>query len=116
MPVIKFKKGDTYSRELTFKDKAGAAINITNYTIWFMVKENEDDLDAAALINRKILPASHTTPLQGISQLTVLPAHTDDVEAGQYFGQWQIQTGAVTGIYSTDFDCIIEPDLVDETS
>ena len=67
---------------LTFKDSAGDAIDITGYTIWFMVKKSRDDTDAEAIINKTV--TSHSDPTNGETTVDLTNSDTD-IEVDNYF-------------------------------
>lgn len=74
-------RGDTKIYTLTYTDSDGEPLDLTGYTVWFTVKENVDDTDASAKIQKEI--TSHTDPTNGITTVTLDPADTDDL-AGSY--------------------------------
>lgn len=73
------KTNKTYGIE--FK-KNGQSIDITNWTIYFTVKENIKDSDAEAKIKKDI--ATHSDPINGKS---IIPLRVEDttLPAGNYY-------------------------------
>ena len=69
------KRAKDCTATVTFTDEDGVAVNITGYTVYFTVKRNINDTDAEALISKTI--TSHTTPISGITTLTLSQTDTD---------------------------------------
>jgi hypothetical protein len=86
-------RGDDYTVDLTFTDSNGVAIDITNYKIYFTLKNKFSDTDALAVLQKTI--TSHTAPLSGQSQITLTAAETDDL-CGVYKYDMQYITGSGT--------------------
>ena len=74
-------KKTTKTYELNFT-KNGSAINITDWTIYFVVKEKMNDSDANAKINKKI-----TSHLDALNGKTVITLDKDDmnINAKEYY-------------------------------
>lgn len=66
---------------VTVQDAAGDAVDITGYTFWFTVKDQESDADVDALIQKTI--TSHTTPSSGITTVSLTNSDTDQ-DVGEY--------------------------------
>lgn len=75
-----FRKG-TRGYELSFT-KDGVAINITDWTVYFTLKEKTTDLDAAAKINKKL--TAHTDATNGKSIIPLISSDTD-LEPKSYY-------------------------------
>ena len=87
--AIEVVRGDDDVRTITFKDATGTAIDITGWTVFFTVKRADTDADASAVLTKNI--TSHTTPLSGITTLTLL--NTDlDALSGVYVYDLQVKT------------------------
>jgi hypothetical protein len=82
--------GDDVTLNLTFKDSVGAAINITNYTIYFIAKRNKADADANAVISKTI--TSHTAPTLGQTQIALTNTETALLK-GSFYYSMQYLTG-----------------------
>lgn len=74
---------------LRFKNKAtGVATDITDYKVYFTVKERVSDLDPAAKINHDVF--THSDPLNGKTIIDITKADSD-LDPGSY-------------VYSIDYD------------
>jgi hypothetical protein len=65
---------------LTFTT-SGSVQNITGWTVFFTVKKKTSQLDTEASISKTI--TSHTTPLSGITTITLTDTDTD-IPSGDY--------------------------------
>jgi len=74
-----FKK-DTRTFELRFK-KNGAGIDITDWTIYFTVKEKMEDNDSSAIIKKDV--TAHTDPSNGVTTIDLSSEDTD--HTGNYY-------------------------------
>jgi len=74
-----FKK-DTKTYELKFK-KNGAGIDITDWTIYFTVKEKMEDSDLEAIIKKDI--SAHSDPSNGVTTISLTSEDTD--YTGNYY-------------------------------
>jgi len=104
MEAIVHKKGDSFNKVIRVRTKTWnedtevydyAAVDITDATIFFMIKENQDDDDDDALLNKVI--TSHTTPLSGLSATACAAAIMDFAvcsEGESYYGEFQILDAA----------------------
>jgi hypothetical protein len=63
------KRGDSWSRTIYFEDEDGNDLDITGWKIYFMVKEEIDDADNAAVIS-KIATLSNPTAGEATIELT----------------------------------------------
>ncbi len=84
-------RGDDKTWKITFKDANQNPIDITGATVWFTVKENATDTDPQAVIQKQI--TTHTVPLQGETELILVPADTQNLEATDYEYDMQLVTG-----------------------
>jgi len=78
---LEIVKKTTKIYELIFK-KDGVYHDITDWTVYFIVKENMEDLDASAKITKTI--TSHSDPTNGKTLITLEPTDTD-IDAGNYY-------------------------------
>lgn len=74
-------RGDDVTLNLTFKDSAGVAINITGYTIYFSLKRNK--YDTTAVLAKTI--TSHTAPTLGQTQIALTNAETAILNGSYYY-------------------------------
>jgi len=72
---LEVKRGDTKRYTLYFKDKDGAKVNITDWTVFFTVKEKIDDSDNDAEIKKTI--TSHTDAVNGKTTVELTSEDTD---------------------------------------
>lgn len=87
---ISIVQGDDKVLTFTFKDAAGAAFNLTSYTVFYTVKKNLEDADAAALISGSLTVA---TPASGVGTWTLAAADTKYL-LGEYFYDIQTKDGS----------------------
>jgi len=78
---LALNKNCTKAYELIFT-KNGVAKNITDWTIYFVVKKNFSDSDAQAKINKKV--TNHSDPTNG-KTLIQLTASDTNLTPGQYY-------------------------------
>ena len=86
--TIEIVRRDDVTINCTFKDAAGAAINITGYTVYFTVKRNIKDADSAALISKTV--TSHSSPTTGQTTITLSKTNTN-LDEGSYFYDFQLK-------------------------
>lgn len=77
-------RGTSFGIDVVYK-KNGVAASLVGATIWFTMKKREytedtDDSDASV---QKIV-TSHTNAPAGLSNVTILPADTQDLHPGDY--------------------------------
>ena len=103
--ILQVFKRDTKIYNLTFKDSDEVAIDITGYTIFFTVKQDETDTDANAKISKTV--TSHTSPTEGLSQVTLEPADTD-LDVRKYYYDIQIKDGSgnITTVVKDTFEIV----------
>jgi len=88
MNQISVFRGDDKTFNFTFKDGDGAAIDITDWTIYFTAKENVNDTDDEAKIKKDV--TVHTAPEGGISNFSL--SHIDtDLDPKEYYYDFQIK-------------------------
>jgi hypothetical protein len=83
MDIISIVKGDYEEIELEFYDANDVAVNLTGATIFFTVKENLDDLDSSAIIQKVV--TSHTNPTLGQSKIILTNADTILPLVGKFY-------------------------------
>lgn len=89
MSRLSIYRGDDKSYNFTFKYENGLPVDITDWTIFFTVKENETDLDAVAKISKTV--TSHTDPANGLSVVSVNDTDTDSLTPKEYYFDFQIK-------------------------
>lgn len=82
-----------------------APINITGYTFFFTVKENDEDTDANAKISKKV--TSHTDPTNGKTTITVGTADLNqEPKVYVYDVSMKDTSNNVTTLVKGDFEII----------
>ena len=81
--------------ELTFKEN-GVAKDITDWTIYFTVKEHMEDEDDDALIKKDI--TTHTSPTTGTTLIELDPTDTDHTGSYYYDIKYKTDDGDIGGI------------------
>ena len=89
-------RGNTREYLLTFVDDAGAAINITGWTVYFTAKKNYADAVASISVEVTV----HFDAAGGQTKIPLTPANTDLVP-GYYFYDIQVKKAA------DDFETIL---------
>ena len=84
-------RGDDVALNLTFKDSAGVAINITGYTVFFTLKRNKYDTDAQAALTKTV--TAHTVPASGQTQIALTAAETAALNGSYYYDMSYKTTG-----------------------
>lgn len=77
---ISVPQGNTRTLAITYTDNDEIAIDITGWTVIFMVKTTYSDVDASALITKT---ASISTPTAGIASVSLTTADTS-LAVGNY--------------------------------
>lgn len=91
MTNLEIFRGDTKSYNLTFVDDDGAAIDLTNATIYFTVKTSPTVVDASASIQKIV--TSHTDAVNGLSQVSLTATDTN-LTIGTYYYDIQLSLAA----------------------
>ena len=102
MSRLSVYRGDDKTFNFTFKNSNGAAINITDWTIFFTLKEHEADADDDAKIKKDV--TSHTSPTDGLSQLSITDSDTN-LDPKKYYYDFQIKKddGIIRTLVKGDF-------------
>jgi len=87
---LEVPKNKTEVWTLTFSED-NAAIDITDYTIYFTVKEKKSDLDADAKLTKTV--TTHTDAVNGESELYLSKADTNSLAIGQYYYSIEYNNG-----------------------
>lgn len=90
MADLRIYRGDTHTYNLTFVS-GGAAYDLTDCTIYFTVKDSENDPDADALISKDV--TVHTNPTGGLSAI-VLSSTDTNIAPGSYYYDIQLKTAS----------------------
>lgn len=106
-------KGDTFSMDLTLKDSAGSAIDITNYAFYFQVFKGSSIIISstnAKSFERQIIRSGNATVTKDADQATnkgkfnisISSLVMSDFPPGGYFYEMQMSTtGDSTGVDTT---------------
>lgn len=86
---LRVKRGDSKSYTLTFLDGEENAVDITDWKIYFTVKEKITDTDDNAKIKKDV--TSHTSPTAGKTQISLLSTDTS-ITPGNYIYDIQLKT------------------------
>jgi len=78
---LKIVKNTTQNYELQFR-KDGQVVDITDWTVYFTVKEKMEDEDSEAIIAKTI--TSHSDPENGKTLIELAPSDTNQ-DAGSYY-------------------------------
>jgi len=82
-------KGDTRTYRLTFKDKTGNPLDLTDLAVYFVVKN--DDADTSSIIEKII--TSHLDPTNGITEINLSSSDTD-IDYGIYYFEIYLLDGS----------------------
>ena len=95
MAEIEVFAGDSFKKNLVFRLKTVlTVIDITGCTIWFTIKENEDDDDEDALLQKKIDPP-HSDPTNGTALLNCSITDMTITPGTYYFDFQYLSSGGV---------------------
>jgi hypothetical protein len=84
-------EADTAPFSLSLTDGDGNAIDITGWTVWCTVKENQDDVDADATIQKVVGAGEHDDAANGETSFTFTSDDTADLD-GDYYYDIQVLT------------------------
>lgn len=101
MTTLSMTRGDTAAFTITVT-RSGSAENITGATLYFTVKSNSAQADAAAIIQKSTVSGiTITNGAGGIASVAITPANTSSVTPGVYYYDVQYRT---TGgdVYTVD--------------
>lgn len=96
MTEIEVIRGDDVTLTLTFTDKNGVIIDLTNSTVFFTVKRKVSDTDANALISKTI--TSFAAPTTGVCTVSLTDTDTN-LSSGVYY--YDVQLVDATGLVSS---------------
>jgi len=96
---VDFWRGETISMTLTVKDEDEGTIDITDETLKFLLKENKDDSDANAKIDKD---ATLSAPLVGRATLTLSNTNTDQTPGLYYYEFILIRTTGEEYVLESD--------------
>lgn len=92
---LKIIRGDTITIPLTITDSNGSAVDLTGATIFFTIKENLNDADSDALLQKNV--TSHVSDSGGLSQIDLATTDTNLSEGTYYYDiQIKFSSGAIT--------------------
>ena len=104
--ILEIQRGNPLSTVITVTDEDGNAYDLTGKTVFFTVKnqdDNEDD-DTDALIEAEI--TSHSDPTGGITVLELDDTDTD-IALGDYKWDLRIYESGVTQVNSVSGICSV---------
>jgi len=108
------KSGDSKVLQVTVKDEAGVAINITGATFtWALSKKKSSGGFSPTLLLTKTVGSGITlvTPASGRLDIALLPADTDALK-GSYYQELQMVDTATNKSTVLDGTITIDPDLI----
>ena len=107
MAKIKTIRGDDVQLNLAITDADGLPFDITGYTVFFTLKDNNsDDDDTNALIEKEV--TSHVDAELGETAIVLDNTDTDGIEPGTYFYDIQLKSpsGIITSFLSEKLQII----------
>ena len=107
---LKIIRGDDTSVDFTFTDENGDAVDLSDVTLFFTVKEDFDDTDDEAKMKVTVASGLHTASASGLSSVPL--THDDtDIEPGNYYWDIQLKYGDGTINSAKYGDLIVFPDI-----
>jgi hypothetical protein len=103
MQTIEIIRGDDVTLSITLTDVNGTALNITDGTVFFTIKQNITDTDTDALLKTSV--TSHTNGAAGLTSIPLTATQTD-ITPGVYYYDLQVKD-AQNRIQSTEIGKII---------
>ena len=106
MAIEDIYRGNTKTFKFTFKDAAGAVIDITGWTIMFMAKAATGDVDASATINVASVAGSETLddPPNGLMYLVLDITDTDVAHGAYHYEFRRIIPGTPNDVKTLELD------------
>jgi len=80
---LEAERGDSLKRLINFTDKDDDPLDITGWTIYFTIKEKEDDSDENAKITKTI--TDHIDAENGETKVEVTAAELDELVGKHYY-------------------------------
>jgi len=80
---LKAGRGDSFIKLINFTDSNGAAIDITDWKIYFTIKQNESDSDDNAKIKKDI--TSHYDAVNGKTKINIAGSELNDLSGKYYY-------------------------------
>jgi hypothetical protein len=113
--MFTIQRGNPVSKEIRITYSDGTAFDLTDYTIFFTAKGSTDnsDNDNKAVIKKDI--TSHTTPVSGISLLTLTAAQTLIAE-GEYKCDFKIYNSAGVNVNTARDILKVERNVTERTA
>lgn len=99
--ILTVIRGDTAIFEVTITDQDGAAVDLTDSTVFFTVKEKQTDVDASALIKKSI--TVHTDATHGKTTITLSVTETNLARGAYYYDIQVVKSGLVQSTVSDTF-------------
>jgi hypothetical protein len=91
----KFYQGDTWQLTISLKDSNGAAFDLNGYSVTSQLRELPGSVDAAIDFTCNV-----ADPATGVIEMIAAPSDTDDVVAGKYAWDLQIEHTGTGDIYT----------------
>ncbi len=106
-------EGDDFTYSLKFTDSDGNNKDITNWTIWFTMKEKPTATDGNAVVQKKV--TSHTDPTKGETEVDVSSSDLEDSSGNYYYDfQYKDDSGDIVTFLLGEIS--IEQGITDSTS
>lgn len=112
--TLEIRRGDTYESDIEVTNDQGVAIDITGYTLQFMIKRSVDDDDGAALISKT--ETSFTDPTNGKTTFAVLASETAALPIGTFVYAYQLIDGNGNVAESESGQCDVIADVIRGTA
>jgi hypothetical protein len=114
-PILNAYTGEIRDIPLSFKDSAGAAIDLTGATVYFTAKSAFSDADADAEFDEKI--TSHTTDASGLTAIPLdLSAYTVTGRSVTLIADIVLKDAAGDVVNQGQFDLVIHRSITDSTA
>lgn len=113
---ICLRRGDYKAWNLTFA-KNGSALDISDTDFWITIKENEEDADVDAVLQKKITFPADADSLNGIGTLELLKTDTDSLDPTiRYYYDMQWVNGSGEPITTAAGRVKVLPDITRSTA
>lgn len=109
---IELDEGDDETFALTRQDSSGLAIDISGYTFWLTVKNDPEDTDANAVLQKTV--TAHTDAANGQTEIDLTNSDTEDLQ-GRYWYDIQEKTSGGTINTLMHGTLYFQPDVTEAT-
>lgn len=110
---FKMTEGDTATLEIHKTTENGGDIDITGWTFWLTAKEDQNDPDSEAAIQKTV--TSHTDAVNGRTEFDLTTTDTDNLQ-GNYHYDMQYKTDTDDVVTFLSGTMYFEPDTTEETT